>query len=399
MKVVYFNYVHDYKESSVGSWTHVNQFTHAFKKLGHRISIYSLNLKPDKKQRNATQMKNAPFRKIAKKYGRDIKNVSKNFLYVVREWKALQSEKPDCVIIRHDPYVISSILVSAYFRIPVILELNAPGAFQIRQYERDFFHFPFLFETLEKIALRFASAVTVTSREMIAYLHGSSLDKAKIHVNPMGVEYEHFQNNEYSLNNELQKLNGKIVLGFIGSLNYWHGINNLFMIMKSVLKKYSQVGFLIIGKGPMYTDLLEFVKKNNFSQSVLIAGYVPYDSLPPYIDKMDIALAPYPSDIEFYFSPLKIFEYLAAGKPILAPPIGQIADILNGRDVGYLTNFEDEEDWMWKLDRLISSEKLRNEFGLCGRRLAKNYEWRKNAALVEEICFKLIKNHQSSQRN
>ncbi|MFQ5822502.1 MAG: glycosyltransferase family 4 protein [bacterium] len=389
MKVVYFNYVHDYKETSVGSWTHVKQFSTAFTNLGHTISVHSLNLK-NKSIKKEKVLEKSVLRKVAMKFGRDLKNFLKNFGYALNEITIIKKEKPDVAIIRHNPYVLSSLLVCKIFQVPTILEFNAPGAFQVRKYENEFFHLPFLFEFLEWLALRLASAITVTCKEMIPYLNSSKEDLDKIVVNPMGVDFDHF-NNKHSKSNEiLHKRNGNLVLGFVGSLNHWHGIDNLLNIIKIVLSKYEHCKFLIVGDGVKFKEIKQFIKENKTEDSVILTGYIPYEKLPDYINAMDITLAPYPSDMVFYYSPLKIFEYMATGKPILATKIGQIAEIMTGQNIGMFIKPENLLDLENKLNAIITDEMARTNMGKNARKLARQFSWDRNAKVVQELCKSLI---------
>lgn len=389
MKVVYFNYVHDYKETSVGSWTHVKQFSSAFTALGHEITVHSLNLKK-KSTKNKKTRADSEIRKIIKKYGRDVKNLLKNLRYALKEMEIMRKEKPEIVIIRHDPYVLSSLMICKIFRVPSILELNAPGAFQVRKYEREIFHLPFIFEILEWLALHFASAITVTCKEMIPYLISSKNSLSKIVVNPMGVDFDHFNTTQSVSPDILFKRNNNLILGFVGSLNHWHGITNLMNIIKIVLSKFKHCRFLIIGDGVKFNELKEFISKNKAEDSVILTGYIPYEKLPDYLSVIDIGIAPYPTDIAFYYSPLKIYEYMAAGKPILATEIGQIAEIMRGQNIGMFINPENLLDLESKLRAIITDEKARIVMGENARKLAKQFSWDKNAKVIQKVCKSLI---------
>ncbi len=81
---------------------------------------------------------------------------------------------------------------------------------------------------------------------------------------------------------------------------------------------------LIVGDGPMRGWIEGFLTGTRLAERAVLTGWVPHDVLPGLVARMDIATAPYPQLNDFYFSPLKLFEYMSAGRAIVASRIGQI---------------------------------------------------------------------------
>ena len=110
---------------------------------------------------------------------------------------------------------------------------------------------------------------------------------------------------------------------FAGAFRSWHGAVNLALAIKELEKRgRSDVGALFIGDGP---ELPRVRTEAAGSNNVIFTGAVPHDRMPACLAAADIGVAPFdlsahkPLALGFYWSPLKIFEYMAAGLPIVAP--------------------------------------------------------------------------------
>jgi glycosyltransferase involved in cell wall biosynthesis len=131
-------------------------------------------------------------------------------------------------------------------------------------------------------------------------------------------------------------LHGKRVIGFVGSLKPWHGTETLVEAFYRVQSMVPSTHLLIVGDGPCRQDLEAYTQTHALGPVVTFTGNVPYEDIPQYIAAMDITVAPYiPSD-NFYYSPLKMFEYMVMGKPVVAGRIGQVEEVLRHRETGML---------------------------------------------------------------
>jgi glycosyltransferase involved in cell wall biosynthesis len=127
------------------------------------------------------------------------------------------------------------------------------------------------------------------------------------------------------------------VVGFNGSLKRWHGVDVMMEAFRIVLRAAPHARLLILGEGPERGWIEGFARGAGIEASVTLAGWIGHSQMPAALAAMDVALAPYPVTEDFYFSPLKVFEYLAVGRPIVASRIGQIAEILKHGETAILT--------------------------------------------------------------
>jgi glycosyltransferase involved in cell wall biosynthesis len=131
-------------------------------------------------------------------------------------------------------------------------------------------------------------------------------------------------------------LAGRPVIGFIGSLKPWHGLDFLLDAFGDVLIRRPDAALLIVGEGPVLDDLRGRVEREQLEGRVILTGRIPHADVPAHLAAMDVTVAPYAEGENFYFSPLKVVESLAAGRPVIAPRLGQLIDLVNDGVTGLL---------------------------------------------------------------
>ena len=121
-----------------------------------------------------------------------------------------------------------------------------------------------------------------------------------------------------------------------------------------------------------------------------ITGWTAYERLPGLIQKMDVTVAPFASTEDFYFSPLKLFEYMAVGKPVVASQIGQIPELVGHETTGLLVRPDDAADLANKIDRLRREPDLRKSLGVAAAQKVAQHTWEQNARRVIALAEPLI---------
>jgi glycosyltransferase involved in cell wall biosynthesis len=117
-------------------------------------------------------------------------------------------------------------------------------------------------------------------------------------------------------------------LGFVGTLKPWHGVHDLVRALAVLRRTDPTYRLLLVGDGPERPALEQLVADLGLARSVEITGAVDPDDIPAQLARMDLAVAPYPPLENFYFSPLKVYEYLAAGLPVVASDVGPLPGLL-----------------------------------------------------------------------
>ncbi|HEY0773337.1 MAG TPA: glycosyltransferase, partial [Nocardioidaceae bacterium] len=133
---------------------------------------------------------------------------------------------------------------------------------------------------------------------------------------------------------------------------------------------------LIVGDGPERAALEELARSLGVGDAVELAGAVDPADVPSLLHRMHVAVAPYPAIQDFYFSPLKVYEYLAAGLPIIASRVGSIPEALAHGEFGVLVDPGDPAALATAIAALRDDPARRTELGRAARHAAvRDHDW------------------------
>lgn len=123
-------------------------------------------------------------------------------------------------------------------------------------------------------------------------------------------------------------------------------------------------------------------------RNAVFTGSLPHEDVADLIRQFDVALAPYPRrEHSFYFSPLKLFEYMACGAPVVAAAAGQITEVVRDGESGLLYPPGDAEALLAACDRLLTDPALRRRLGeTAAKDVHAQYTWDGNAARVIDVA-------------
>ena len=121
-----------------------------------------------------------------------------------------------------------------------------------------------------------------------------------------------------------------------------------------------------MGRGSEFAKL-EAEKASRDLNNVLFFGEIDSSEIPGLLASMDAAVAPYPPGANFYFSPLKVYEYMAAGLPVAASRVGQLENIIDDKANGLLVTAGDAGALADTLENLAGDARLRTNLGVAAR--------------------------------
>ena len=165
---------------------------------------------------------------------------------------------------------------------------------------------------------------------------------------------------------------GAPVVTFVGTLKPWHGVD---VLLRARAQAHKDWKLRIIGDGPMRAELDDLAR--SLGIDVDFRGAMAPDAIPQHMAGTAIGVAPYPAmdtDSDQYFSPLKVYEYMAAGLPVVASRVGQLPEIMG--ESAYLVPPSDPEALAEALDALVANPVERARVGSDNRRQAeREHSW------------------------
>jgi len=210
-----------------------------------------------------------------------------------------------------------------------VLEVNAPLAEETARHRAlDDFDRAL---ALEQAAIAEADGVLTVSRELTRRAAALRGDASGVLHLPNGVDLDRPRPTPEAtrmLRVALGIPERRCVVNFLGSLKPWHGVADLVESMKQAVGAGADLHLLIVGDGPERERLEVQVRSAGLAGRATFTGAVPAQQVPHFLAASDIGAAPYPDLPGFYFSPLKIAEYAAAGLPVVMSALDDLTDLL-----------------------------------------------------------------------
>ncbi|MBN1850285.1 MAG: glycosyltransferase family 4 protein [Deltaproteobacteria bacterium] len=182
-----------------------------------------------------------------------------------------------------------------------------------------------------------------------------------------------------------------LYIGFIGTFFHYQGIDTLIGAAPLIIQKCPNVRFLILGDGPMKDTWQRIIIENELESYFILPGFIPYNFVPSYCAIMDICVAPFQRSA-CDTSGVKIFDYLACGKPVLTTDVGETSSFFRESGAVIIVPPEDPAALANGLDNLLKDKTLREEMGKKGRAFVTgNYSRTQIAEIVETVSMKLLR--------
>jgi glycosyltransferase involved in cell wall biosynthesis len=386
-----------------GASVHVREMMAALHKGGHTVYVVSPAMEPGKDGaffplpaathhlQMCTELEGLDtFLGMKTRLRQELRNLLYNLTLYETALPYLQARQVDCIYERYTLFSYAGIRLARALGVPHILEVNAPLAYE--QEKMRGLEMKELARRVECRIMQDTDAVIVVSRRLQEFVVSYGVPESHIHILPNAVDPQRFAaaDDGTAVRTQLQ-LDGKRVIGFVGSLKPWHGTETLCKAFHALHAAAPHTHLLIIGDGPERETLEEYITSNNIEYAATFTGNVLYDSIPNYIAAMDITVAPYNPSENFYYSPIKIFEYMMMGKPIVAGRIGQVEEVIADGETGLLFEPGNIAQLTAALAQLTTDVQLCHGLGTRARAwVQQERTWNNNAQRVIDIARALM---------
>ena len=363
MRILYSHRI----QSRDGQSVHVDEMVAAFRAEGHEVLVVGPRLHDSVAFGGQTRLVGL-VRRLLPGALAEMAELAYAVPAYLRLRQAHRRFKPDFVYERYNLFHLAGAFLARRGCL-LYLEVNAPLAVERAQHGG--LGLPRLARAIERMTWRSASrvlAVTAVLRDQIA---SGGVDEARIKVVPNGIVPERFHARTPP------EPAAAPVLGFVGFVREWHGLDEVLAAMAG---DGSALRLQIVGDGPARPALEQQAAALGLNDRVSFLGVVPPDRIPGLVSGFDIALQP---RVTAYASPLKLFEYMAAGCAIVAPALANIREVVADGETALLFD-PAAPGAMWQsVKRLTADGPLRRRLGDAARACAlAHYTWRGNARRV-----------------
>ena len=378
------NIIYHFRVKGVGpERVHISGIAGAFENLGHKVTFVSpTDINPLETGDVAPQK--GRLRSLLYFFADKTPQVCFEFMEILYNLMALKKlgqamkrVKPELIYERYAFFCFAGIYTARRTGTPIVLEINEVGGFdRVR---------PQKLVTLSKMFERyiFSSAdliVTVSDflKEQIIIRGGIS---DRILVVPNGIDLKLFNRlPETAGVRERYKLQGKRVVGFVGYLVHWHRLDLLLKAFAEIRATYADVQLMLVGDGVLREELLRLAEELGIRDDFIITGRIDHSDVPNYIGAFDVAIIPNSNE---YRSPIKLFEYMAMGKAIVAPNQPPILGVLKDGETGLIFQNGDADDLRGKISLALASGELSRNLGESAKRLVLDqYTWDRHGARI-----------------
>lgn len=381
MRILY----HHRTQAEDGQAVHIRALIAAFRALGHEVEEVALVARTEAPTTAASSPARSRYGWVAHapRFARELAEYGYGHLARGRLLRAARTFDPDFLYERYAFGNTAGVRAARELSKPLVLEVNSPMVMELE--ETRGLTFPGLARHVEGQIFRSASlvcAVTGVLRDILVEL---GVAPERILVTPNGVDSERYVYPADARARARAALGlgperaGEIVLGFVGFYRHWHRLDLVLAAMAA--PELAATRLVLVGEGPARSELERIAASGGLRARLSFAGPRPHAEIPALLPAFDVALVP---AINPYASPLKLFEYMAAGLAVIAPDQPNLHETLVHEKDALLVQGGDLPSLRAALARMAGDAELRARLGAAARAkvAALDLTWQGNARRV-----------------
>ncbi len=301
-----------------------------------------------------------------------------NFASYLRLRPMLARDSFGFIYERHAFFLAATALLAQRRRIPLVVEVNElAGDERVRAT-------PWLAplaRLADRITFQRASLIVVVSPHLKRRILEMGIPDRRILVLPNAVDETSLDasTNAAAVRSRYQ-CDDALIIGFVGWFVPWHKLEALFELFADLARTDPRLRLMLAGDGPLAESLANRAQALGVRERVIFTGPVPHAEMPDYIAAMDICVVPHSNE---YRSPIKLFEYMACSRAVVAPRTEPISAVVEDGVNGLLFDPANPQELSRHITHLIASPEERARLGDAARQtVAVRHTWRRNAEAV-----------------
>ncbi len=394
MKVLY----HHRTRAGDAQGIHIAEMARAFRARGHEVVEVALVEAGGEARASADGRDGSGLTALASSLARRLPlpfregmELAYNALAYRRISAAIRRFRPDFLYERYAANTFAGLLAARRHGLPLVLEVNAPLA--LEKSEAGELCFARLTRAVERRLASGADVTIAVTAELARILERGGMPAGKAVVMPNGVRREFGarrpQGEVATLRARWGVKPGAVVAGFVGWFRPWHGLERLLAAASSPAWRAAGIHLVLAGDGPARPAVEEAAR--GLGGGVTLCGPVPRGEIEAALAAFDVAVQP---AVTPYASPMKILEYMAAGRAIVAPGSANVRELLAHGETAWLCSEGPQptaEELARGVLRLAGDPGLRRRLGEAARGeiAERGLLWEENARRVEELVATL----------
>lgn len=378
MKILYHHRI----ASKDGQYVHVAKIIESLRELGAEVRIVAPAMSEKQRFGGETRLV-ARLKSSLPKALYELLELGYSVLDFVKLAAALRAFRPDVIYERYNLFFPSGVLASKLFRVPLILEVNAPLFEERSRYGG--LALTRLARWTERFAWRRADVVLPVTGVLAQMIEREGVPADRLQVIPNGIDRARLSEPAAAV--DLPRFGeDAVVVGFVGFCREWHELDKVVDLIAA--DESRRLAFVVVGDGPAIPGLKAQADALGCADRVHFAGLVEHDLIPAWLATIDIALQP---AVVPYACPLKLIDYLGAGKAIVAPDQDNIRELLTHEHDALLFPPGDTEAFISAIRRLAGDVELRARLAAEARRTleARALFWDENGRRILRIAERL----------
>jgi glycosyltransferase involved in cell wall biosynthesis len=244
-------------------------------------------------------------------------------------------------------------------------------------------------ERIERWVARRATLIVTVSRAFERLLTADGFPAEKMLVCQNAIDPAEFDPETVKPLARPAGMEEAFIAGYVGAFVPWHRVDLLVESARALAPRYPRLRWLLVGDGVERPRIEKLLADAGLTEKFWLAGAVRHSLIPSYLLAMDAAVMPHSNR---FGSPMKLFEYMAMGRPVVMPDVPPIAEVIEDGVNGMLFRAEDAAALSGALARLVEDAALRRRLGARARQDAlERHTWEANARRVLEAVAERIR--------
>ena len=380
MRILYSHRV----QSHDGQGVHIDALVSALRADGHEVCVVGPPAY-DAVALGGESPALARVRRLLPGILRELAEMAYGLVSAARLAKAARTFRPDIIYERANLFHFAGSWTARWRGVPLLLEVNSPLAEERARFGK--LRLKRLARAAERYVWRCADFVLPVTDVLASHVTAVGVPRSRIAVVPNGIDLKEFAGLP------VRAAGQAVQLGFIGFVRHWHGLD---MVLRGLAswKGTPRLELTVVGEGPARADLEALALQLGLADRVVFTGLAKREEIPGLMATFDIALQP--ASVP-YASPLKLFEYMAAGQAIIAPDQPNIREVLeHGRTAVLFDPARPEAMWQ-AIESLVQDAALRQRLGAAARDevVRRDFTWAGNARRVVALGERALQGQRS----